>query len=159
MPLQKEFQLIVKHILCIYGFFLAVLDSTAMPFSVMKCPIARNLMYESMFFFFLLCIAGSNKIWQVWRRRGHGFNFLRRLSIDSDTWKANKSFIILLFFSWRTMVFCYQNCSDLLREKNCSRDWEKTFEIRGWGPRICKHFEITRTICSNIKRSEQFLVT
>ena len=23
-----------------------------MPFSVMKCPIARNLMYESMFFFF-----------------------------------------------------------------------------------------------------------
>ena len=97
MPLQKEFQLIVKHILCIYGFFLAVLDSTSLPFSVMKCPIARNLMYESMFFFFLLCIAGSNKIWQVWRRRGHGFNFLRRLSIDSDTWKANKRFIILLF--------------------------------------------------------------
>ena len=102
MPLQKEFQLIVKHILCIYGFFLAVLNSTSMPFSVMKCPIARNLMYESMFFF-LLCIAGSNKIWQVWRRGGHGFNFFRRLSIDSETWKANKRFIMLhFFFSWRT---------------------------------------------------------
>ena len=56
MPLQKEFQLIVKHILCIYGFFLAVLDSTLMPFSVMKCPIARNLMYESMFFFFFYAL-------------------------------------------------------------------------------------------------------
>ena len=35
----------------------------------------------------------------------------------------------------------------------------KTFEIRGWRPRICKNFEITRTICSNSERSEQFLVT
>ena len=51
MSLKKEFQPIVEHILCIYGFFLAVLDSTSLPFSVMKCPIARNLMYESMFFF------------------------------------------------------------------------------------------------------------
>ena len=29
-----------------------------------------------------------------------------------------------------------------LLRKNCSR---KTFEIRGWMPRICKTFEITRT--------------
>ena len=33
------------------------------------------------------------------------------------------------------------------------------FEIWGWRPRIFKHFEITRTICSNSERSEQFLVT
>jgi hypothetical protein len=36
---------------------------------------------------------------------------------------------------------------------------EKTFEIRGRRPRICKHFEITRTIYSKSERSEQFLVT
>ena len=35
----------------------------------------------------------------------------------------------------------------------------KTFEIRGWRPRFCKIFEITRTIYSNSERSEQFLVT
>ena len=35
----------------------------------------------------------------------------------------------------------------------------KTFEIRGWWPRICKTFEIIRTIYSNNERSEQFLVT
>ena len=39
-------------------------------------------------------------------------------------------------------------------------EWSrKTFESRGWKPRICKSFEITRTICSKSERSEQFLVT
>ena len=39
-------------------------------------------------------------------------------------------------------------------------EWSwKTFEIRGWRPRICKCFEITRTIYSNSARSDQFLVT
>ena len=55
------------------------------------------------------------------------------------------------FFRWcKTMVFCYQNCSDLL--------WEK-LEFRGWRPWICKIFEITRTIYSSSERSEQFFVT
>ena len=34
----------------------------------------------------------------------------------------------------------------------------KTFEIQGWRPRICKFFEITRTIYSSSEWSEQFLV-
>ena len=38
--------------------------------------------------------------------------------------------------------------------------WSRnTFEIQGWRPRICKNFEITRTIYSNSERSDQFLVT
>ena len=38
--------------------------------------------------------------------------------------------------------------------------WSRNFfEIRGWRPRICKNFEIIRTICSNSGRSEEFLVT
>ena len=59
--------------------------------------------------------------------------------------------------SWEVniLVFCYQNCSDLLWEK-IVLVIEKTFEIQGWRPRICK---ITRTIYSNSERSEQFLVT
>ena len=43
--------------------------------------------------------------------------------------------------------------------KNCSSDREKTFEIRDWRPRICKIFEITRTIYSNSERPEQFFET
>ena len=35
----------------------------------------------------------------------------------------------------------------------------KTFVIQGWRPRICKIFEITRTIYSISESSEQFLVT
>ena len=56
------------------------------------------------------------------------------------------------------MVFCYQNCSDLLVEK-IVLVIKKTFEIRGWRPRIYKNFEISRTICSNSESLEQFLVT
>ena len=36
---------------------------------------------------------------------------------------------------------------------------EKTFGIRGWKPRICKNFEMTRTIYSNSESSEEYLVT
>ena len=57
----------------------------------------------------------------------------------------------------KPMVFCYQNCSDLLWEK-IVLVIEKNFEIRGWRPRICKICEITWTIYSNSERSEQFLV-
>ena len=36
------------------------------------------------------------------------------------------------------MVFCYQNCSELLWEKNCSIDWEKLlkFKAEGWRQRF-----------------------
>ena len=54
------------------------------------------------------------------------------------------------------MVFCYQNCSDLLWEKIVLV--RKTFKIRGWRPRICKIFQIIRTIYSNRDSSEQLLV-
>ena len=50
-----------------------------------------------------------------------------------------------------TMVFCYQNCSDLLWKKE---DREKILKFEAED----REFEITRTICSNSKRSEQFLV-
>ena len=56
------------------------------------------------------------------------------------------------------MVFCYQNCSDLLVEK-IVLVIKKTFEIRGWRPKICKSVDIIRTIYSNKEMSEQFLVT
>ena len=44
-------------------------------------------------------------------------------------------------------------------EKKLFQWSRKTFEIRGWRPKICKNFEITRTFCSSSERSEQFLVT
>ena len=57
------------------------------------------------------------------------------------------------------MVFCYQNCSNLLWER-IVLVIEKKIEIWGWMPLwIFKIFGITRTICLNSERSEQFLVT
>ena len=51
-------------------------------------------------------------------------------------------------------IFCYQNCSDLL--------WEKIVlviekNIRGWRPRICQSFGISRMIYLNSERAKQFL--
>ena len=31
---------------------------------------------------------------------------------------------------WATLVFCYQNCSDLLWEKKCSTDREKLLKFK-----------------------------
>ena len=47
------------------------------------------------------------------------------------------------------IVFCYQNCSDLL--------WEKIVPVNK--KNRCKFIENTRTIYSNSERPEQFLVT
>ena len=77
-----------------------------------------------------------------------------------------KVFCCLLFWNLKKCLFCEKANGILLPKlfwptvrRNCSSDGETFFEIRGWRPRICKHFEITRTICSNSERSEQFLVT
>ena len=59
---------------------------------------------------------------------------------------------------WKWYFFFYQNCSDLLWEKYSS-DWEKLLKFQGWMQRICKIFDITRTISLNSERSEQCLVT
>ena len=37
------------------------------------------------------------------------------------------------------MVFCYQNCSDLLWEKNCSSDWEKLLKFEAEGREFAKN--------------------
>ena len=54
------------------------------------------------------------------------------------------------------MVFCYQNCSDLLWEKKWSSDWEKLLKYEAEGREFAK---ILRSLedYSNSKRSDQFL--
>ena len=36
------------------------------------------------------------------------------------------------------MVFCNQNCSELLWEKNCSSDWEKLLKFEAEGREFVK---------------------
>ena len=76
---------------------------------------------------------------------------LRKKVLD---WRNRKTIFILL-------VFCYQNCSELLGEKIVlvSENFLK-IKHRGWRQRICKKFEITRTICwnCNSERSKKILV-
>ena len=64
-----------------------------------------------------------------------------------------KSFEIFNFFGY------FASTIVLTRFENFSLTIEKTLEIGGWRPIICKFFEITKTIYSNSERQEQFLVT
>ena len=57
------------------------------------------------------------------------------------------------------MVFCYQNCSDLLWENIVLVIVKKNLKFEAEGGEFAKKFEITRTIYSNSERAEQFLVT
>ena len=51
------------------------------------------------------------------------------------------------------MVFCYQNCSDLIWEEIVVfSDWEKLLKFK----EFAKLFEITETICLNSERLENF---
>ena len=36
------------------------------------------------------------------------------------------------------LVFCFQNCSDILWEKNCSSDWEKLLKFEAEGREFSK---------------------
>ena len=60
---------------------------------------------------------------------------------------------IIVWHSVEEMVFCYQNCSNLVGEK-IVLVLEKTFEIRGGRLKICKTYEINTTTCLNSERSE-----
>ena len=103
----------------------------------------------------------SVKNYQVLKVMPYGISckLTRKLVPRHTKWSQHISEIAFeLFIILPSMVFCHQNCSDLLWEKSVPVI-EKSFEIRGWRPRICKHFEITRTIYLNSERSEQFLVT
>ena len=102
--------------------------------------------------------------WDSWLKKHSWFKtFLESNCHWSTTSRPGFLTIIKLRYCYKIndhteMIFCYQNCSDQLWEKIVV--WSrKTFEIRGWRPRICKKIEITWTIYSNSERSQQFLAT
>jgi hypothetical protein len=80
-----------------------------------------------------------------------GFIYGRSKSRTRKIAEKQSDFATLL-----SLVFCFQNCSDLLWEK-IVLVIEKNFWNLGWRPRISKIFEITWTIYSNSERSDQFL--
>ena len=57
------------------------------------------------------------------------------------------------------MVFCYQNCSDLLWEKKWSSDWEKLLKFEAEGQEFANILRSLEQFISNSERSERCLVT
>ena len=49
------------------------------------------------------------------------------------------------------MVFCYQNCSDLLWEKKCSNDREKLLKFKAEGRKFAKFLRSLEQFVQTVK--------
>ena len=56
------------------------------------------------------------------------------------------------------MVFCYQNCSDLLREKKCSSDQEKLLKFEPEGREFAKFLRSLEQFIETVKNWIYFLL-
>ena len=78
------------------------------------------------------------------------------------TYRLRSSFLVYQRHMQKTvsveMVFCYQNCSDLLWKKIVLVNEKNVWNLRLKAKNL-QNFEITRIIYSNSERAEQFLVT
>ena len=55
------------------------------------------------------------------------------------------------------MVFCYQNCSDLLTvRKNCSSDWGKKIKFEAEGQEFAKYLQSLVQFIQTVKGQENF---
>ena len=119
-------------------------------------------------FFHFPCCQNSHRVkYQLYIKPG----FCPAVHFGSNLWRLGYIEVLCVspptfsFTQWTkkiyscSILFCYQNCSDLLCEEKISSDREKTFEIWGWRARICKFlqiFEILRAMYSTSEWSEQF---
>ena len=55
-----------------------------------------------------------------------------------------------------SIVFCYQNCSDLLWEENCSSDREKLFKFEAEGREFAKILRSLEQFIQTVKGQNNF---
>ena len=56
----------------------------------------------------------------------------------------------------KKMVFCYQNCSDLLWQKNCSSDQEKLLKFEAEGREFAKFLRSLEQFIQTMKGQNNF---
>ena len=61
-----------------------------------------------------------------------------------------------IFFKNFEMIFCYQNCSDLLWEKNCSSDLEKLLKFEAEGREFAKFLRSLEQFIQTVKGQNNF---
>ena len=54
------------------------------------------------------------------------------------------------------MVFCYQNCSDLLWEKNCSSDQERSLKFNTGGQKFSEFLRSLEQFIKTVKVQNNF---
>ena len=81
--------------------------------------------------------------------------------IKADRRKGNAREIIARenrpeIYFWREMVFCYQNCSDLLWEKIVSSDREKLLKFEAEGQEFAKFMRSLEQFIQTLKGQNNF---
>ena len=67
------------------------------------------------------------------------------------------SLVMVTYFVGREkMVFCYQNCSDLLLRKNCSSDGEKILKFEAEGREFAKILRSLEQFVQTVKGQNNF---
>ena len=91
----------------------------------------------------------ENDLRQVWIRGKPDENGYFKISNPDSKKFLTGAYENGLTIEGEEMVFCYQNCSDLLWEKNCSSDWEKLLKFGAKG----------REFSKTLRSQEQFIQT
>ena len=81
-----------------------------------------------------------------------GLNYCRVAHIIHNSFEQ----IFAGFRKTRELVFCYQNCSDLLWEKNCSSDREKLLKFEAEGREFAKFLRSLEQFIQTVKGQNNF---
>ena len=82
-----------------------------------------------------------------------------RMNVVRARLPSKKAVNLMRAANWkqRGMVFCYQNCYDLLTvRKNCSSDWEKLLKFQAEGWEFAKFLRSLEQIIQTVKGQNNF---
>ena len=126
--------------------------------------------FTPIFFFFFTLIIIFRLSWFAMRYQCHNFwfmNFVSKKNSQLKCWGALPTANLMVadnlhyFLIWREIfkseiVFCYQNCSDLLWEKNCSSDGEKNLKFKAEGREFAKFLRWLEQFIQTVKGQSNF---
>ena len=156
--------LIISTISAIYNYEFAIEKPAGKSKKIIWTPSRNTRVSPLKFIHWQLFIGSSGRCFAVWSYKKRLFYDKKRffyykkrlfyvLHSMSNNWRKPKK------CAWVRMVFCYQNCSDLLWEKNCSSDREKLLKFEAEGREFAKKLRSLEQFIQTVKGQNNYFVT